>query len=122
MSKAWLGQTLTTDISGQSGSVAATQVHEGVRRDILADDIRKEARTIRRDFLGPVTRLRFGPDAPVPYFLRRPDRRADAKELAELLSVAVNQLGVDIPLAWAREALGIPQADEGAPVVRGASK
>jgi len=60
MSKAWLGQTLTTDISGQSGSIAASRVHEDVRQDILADDIRKEARTLRRDLLAPLTRLRFG--------------------------------------------------------------
>lgn len=70
MSKAWLGQTLTTDISGQSGSIAASQVHNEVRKEILADDIRKEARTLRRDLLKPLTQLRFGPDAPVPHFVR----------------------------------------------------
>ena len=72
MSKAWLGQTLTTDISGQSGSVAASRVHDEVRQEILADDMRKEARTIRRDLLAPLTRLRFGPEAPIPYFVRQP--------------------------------------------------
>jgi phage gp29-like protein len=72
MSKAWLGQTLTTDITGQSGSIAASQVHNEVRREILADDIRKEARTIRRDLLAPITRLRFGAEVPVPYFVRTP--------------------------------------------------
>jgi phage gp29-like protein len=71
MSKAWLGQTLTTDITGQSGSVAASQVHEQVRRDILADDLRKEALTLRRDLLGPMARLRFGEGVPVPHFRRR---------------------------------------------------
>lgn len=110
MSKAWLGQTLTTDIAGQSGSVAASRVHEEVRKDILADDIRKEGRTIRRDLLGPMTRLRFGPRAPVPFFTRRPSRPANTRELAEVLDVAVNQLGVKVPLAWAHDALGIPNA------------
>jgi phage gp29-like protein len=71
LSKAWLGQTLTTDISGQSGSIAAAQAHEVVRQDLALDDQRKEARTIRRDLLTPLTRLRFGSDAPVPYFRRR---------------------------------------------------
>ena len=28
MSKAWLGQTLTTDVTGQKGTIAATQVHD----------------------------------------------------------------------------------------------
>ncbi len=72
MSKAWLGQTLTTDIVGQSGSIAASQVHNEVRNEILFDDMRKEARTIRRDLLAPMTQLRFGPDTPVPYFARQP--------------------------------------------------
>jgi phage gp29-like protein len=72
MSKAWLGQTLTTDIAGQSGSVAASRVHDEVRQEILADDMRKEARTIRRDLLAPLTQLRFGPEAPIPYFVRQP--------------------------------------------------
>ena len=72
MSKAWLGQTLTTDIAGQSGSVAASRVHEEVRRDILFDDLRKEARTIRRDLLAPMARMKFGPEAPAPHFVRKP--------------------------------------------------
>ena len=72
MSKAWLGQTLTTDIAGQSGSVAASRVHDEVRQEILADDMRKEARTIRRDLLTPMARLRFGAEVPVPYFVRTP--------------------------------------------------
>lgn len=72
MSKAWLGQTLTTDISGQSGSVAASRVHDEVRRDILFDDMRKEARTLRRDLLTPMVRLKFGPESPVPHFVRTP--------------------------------------------------
>lgn len=113
MSKAWLGQTLTTDIAGQSGSVAASRVHEEVRKDILADDIRKEGRTIRRDLLGPMTRLRFGPHAPVPFFTHRPSRPVNTRELAEVLDVAVNQLGVKIPLGWAYDSLGIPQGGAG---------
>ncbi len=108
MSKAWLGQTLTTDITGQSGSIAASQVHETVRKDILADDIRKEARTVRRDLLAPMVRMRFGANAPVPFFTRRSARPGTTKELADVLDVAVNQLGAKVPLAWAHEALGIP--------------
>lgn len=112
MSKAWLGQTLTTDISGQRGALAATLVHDEVRQDILADDMRKEARTIRRDLLAPLTRFQFGPDAPAPLFRRRPRRGRDAKELADLLDVAVNRLGMSVSSAWAREALGVPAADD----------
>lgn len=120
MSKAWLGQTLTTDISGLSGSVAASKVHEGVRQDILAEDIRTEGRTIRRDLLTPLTRLRFGPDAPVPFFRRKPKPPRDLGALAGVLDVAVNQLGLDVPLGWARETLGIPGNKENEETVPGA--
>lgn len=119
MSKAWLGQTLTTDVTGQRGSLAATQVQDEVRKDILADDIRKEGRTIRRDLLAPVTRLRFGERAPVPFFVRRPRRPTDARELAGILDVAINQLGVSVPQDWAREVLGIPAASESEPSLSG---
>ena len=122
MSKAWLGQTLTTDISGQRGSAAATQVHEAVRQDVLADDMRKEAGTIRCDLLGPVTSLRFGPDTPVPFFKRHDKREVDAASLADLLDVAVNQLGLRVPQVWSHKALGIPMSHESEAVVPGTGR
>ena len=117
MSKAWLGQTLTTDVTGQSGSIAAARTHETVRQDLLMDDARKEARTIRRDLLGPITRLRFGPDAPVPHFRRQPKLTTDRRELAEVLDAAAHRLGIDVPLGWARESLGIPAVRNGEPTL-----
>jgi len=120
MSKAWLGQTLTTDISGQSGSVAATQIHETVRQDVLADDLRKEARTIRRDLLAPLARLRFGEGAAVPFFRRKLKQPGDVRTLAEVIDAAVNQLGLKVPAAWAHEALGIPAMRGDEPTVPGA--
>lgn len=121
MSKAWLGQTLTTDIAGQKGSYAVTAVHETVRQDVLADDMRKEGRTIRRDLLEVLTRLRFGPDAPVPCFRRKLKQPSVPGELVEVLDTAVNQLGVRVPLGWAHDALGIPQAGEQEATVPGMS-
>jgi phage gp29-like protein len=113
MSKAWLGQTLTTDIAGTTGSVAAARVHEVVRQDILADDIRREGRTIRRDLLAPLTRLRFGPQAPVPYFRRKLEQPADVVELASVLDMAVNRLGLHVSRRWAHESLNIPESGQG---------
>lgn len=121
MSKAWLGQTLTTDITGQSGSIAASKVHEQVRQDILADDMRKEARTIRRDLLSPITQLRFGPDVPAPFFRRKLNTQPDRKHIAEVLSLAVNELGAKVPIAWAHNALGIPQPGNNPDILPGKS-
>jgi len=119
MSKAWLGQTLTTDTAGQRAALATSQVHELVRQDILTDDVRREGRTIRRDLLTPLTRLRFGPDAPVPYFRRKTAKPRDPNRLAEMLSVAVNELGLSVPAGWAHDSMGIPRSPDRVDVVPG---
>ena len=79
--------------------------------------MRKEARTIRRDLLGPITRLRFGPEAPVPHFRRKPEQALAATELVTILEAASHRLGMRVPLTWAHEALGIPQAGANEPTV-----
>ncbi len=117
MSKAWLGQTLTTDTTGSKGTFAASSVHDRVRRDILIDDLRKEARTIRRNILTPLVRFRFGAAAPIPNFVRRLGKTGSVRELAELLSVAVNELGARVPRDWAHESLGIPVAADGTAIL-----
>ena len=108
-------------MAGQRGSLAATQIHENVRQNILTDDIRKEGRTIRRDLLTPITQLRFGPDAPVPFFRRTLEETSSPKELADILDKAVNQLGLKVPASWAHDALGVPSFGEGDVAIRGAS-
>lgn len=120
MSKAWLGQTLTTEATGVSGSLAASRVHDEVRGDIRADDMRKEARTLRRDLLAPLVAFKFGPGAPVPFFERVVDQPRSLTELAEILDAAVNRLGVRVPLRWAHDALGIPIAGDMEPTLSGA--
>lgn len=119
ISKAWLGQTLTTDTTGARGSFAASAVHEEVRKDVRADDLRTEARTIRRDILAPLARLKFGPDVPVPHFKRIVARADSAAELADLIDSAVNRLGLKVPADWTHETLGIPTAAAGQPPVPG---
>lgn len=119
MSKAWLGQTLTTDTARALANLSAAEVHDRVRRDIRDDDIRKEAQTIRRDLLRVLTRLRFGPDAEPPYFQRLTDRPTDPVALSRVLATAVNELGVRVPAGWAYGALGIPEARPNEPTLPG---
>jgi phage gp29-like protein len=119
ISKSWLGQTLTTDTTGTRGSFAATAVHEQVRKDILADDLRAEAATLRRDLLTPLTTFRFGDNAPVPTFRRLNRRVQTPAELTELLDAAVNKLGLAVPTQWVHDRLNIPRAAENEPTVPG---
>lgn len=111
LSKAWLGETLTVETTGQPGAFNAATIHNEVRLDLRQDDMAKEARTIRRDILAPLTRQQFGPDVPIPYFQRQYSPPRDLRELADILSVAVNELGMTIPARWAHDALGIPPAN-----------
>lgn len=119
ISKAWLGQTLTTDTARMLASAGAAAVHDQVRRDLRDDDLRKEAHTIRRDLLAPLTRLRFGPDVPIPHFRRLPEQRFDPAALGATLDIAVNRLGARVPARWAHTALGIPEAAAGEEVLKG---
>ncbi len=119
MSKAWLGQTLTTDTIRSRASAGAAVVHDRVRRDLRDDDIRKEAHTIRRDLLSALTRFQFGPDAPVPFFRRILDRIFEPRELAGILDTAVNRLGARVPAHWVHATLGIPEAQAGETVLGG---
>lgn len=105
LSKAWLGQTLTTEV-GDSGSRALGDVHDRVRGDLLAADIKAEGRTVRRDLLQPMTMFKFGPDCPVPYFRRKLEQSKDLTELADNTKKAV-ELGVLVDRTWFAAELGL---------------
>ena len=66
-----------------------------------------------------MTRFRFGPETPVPFFRRQADTAKDATELAGVLDVAVNQLGMRVPESWTRRMLGTPEAGDGEGVLTG---
>ncbi|MBX3395958.1 MAG: DUF935 family protein [Phycisphaerae bacterium] len=110
ISKAWLGQTLTVDTTRNRASAGAASVHDRVRRDLRDDDLRKEARTIRRDLLETLTRFEFGPDAPTPHFRRIPDQVSSPEQLIAALRLA-RDIGLSVPSRWAAAALGIPATD-----------
>jgi phage gp29-like protein len=125
LSKAWLGQTLTAETTGSTGTYAAARVHDQVRRDLLRSDAAAEARTIRRDLFTPLVRLRFGDEAVssgcVPYFERQLSSPPDPLTLARLTDIAVNRLGARVPTTWLHESLGIPEAtDQAATILPGA--
>jgi len=66
ISKAILGQTLTTQI-GKNGSFAAAQVHDMVRQDLVKADKRRIAQLMTRA-LSWLTLYNFGPDVRPPRF------------------------------------------------------
>jgi phage gp29-like protein len=122
MSKAWLGETLTTDTSGATGTYSAANVHREVSKDLAESDIAEEAKTLRRFLLAPLVRLKFGPDCPVPYWKRTVEEPKDPEQVARVLDAAANRLGMPVPRTWAYETLGIPEPAEGDEVLEGAPR
>lgn len=65
MSKAIVGQTLTTEATDR-GARALGEVHENVKLEITRADCRALARTVRRKLLRPIVGFNLGWDVPVP--------------------------------------------------------
>lgn len=63
ISKAVLGQTMTTD---NGSSQAQANVHNDVRHDVAVSDARSVSGTINRDVVGPAVALNFGSDVKPP--------------------------------------------------------
>lgn len=67
MSKAVLGQTLTTE-AGSRGARSLGEVHDKVRRDILEADAVAVAGCLTRDLIAPLIAMNFGDGVEVPQF------------------------------------------------------
>lgn len=115
VSKAVLGQTMTTD-SGNTGSLAQAKVHEQVRRELLEADARAMAATLMRDLIAPIVRLNVGEDAPLPSLKLLVEDPEDLTALADHV-VKLTQAGLPIPQWWVREKFGIPEVKDGEAVL-----
>ncbi|GAB6035813.1 DUF935 domain-containing protein [Fundidesulfovibrio butyratiphilus] len=115
-SKAILGSTLTTDTQGV-GSQALGEIHNEVRLDILRSDARQIAGTITRQLCAPLAYLNDGVTdaALMPVFAFDCNRPEDLAKLATALPKLVDVM--DIPARWAHERAGIPQPEDGEPVL-----
>lgn len=118
ISIAWLGQTLTTDV-GESGggAFALGKIHDNVRSDLLAMDLKAERRTMEGQLLAPMVGLRFpNNDGPPPTWRRviEDKRDFDAERIGvENLKSAI-ELGFAVKVDEAYSALSLerPADDE----------
>ena len=112
VSKAVLGQTLTTEMPRSGGSRAAAEVHDTVRRDILNADAKRLAATLARDLVRPIVDLNMGPQARYPKIeLGLPDD-SDVKVFAEIVAMLADR-GLRISQKTILDKLGIAQAEAG---------
>lgn len=113
VSKAVLGQTMTTD---DGSSLAQARVHDEVRMDLLAADARAIEATLTRDLILPLVHLNLGEDAPLPRLHLTVEEPEDMAALAEQVSKLAGS-GVAIPQAWVRQKFGIPEPAAGEAVL-----
>lgn len=117
ISKAVLGQTLTSD-SG-SGSYAQSKTHNEVREDLLLADCKALAATIKRDLLTPMVQLNFGVDVRVPTIRFDVEDNEDLDMYSKVLSTLINEIGLPIPLNFIYKKFSIPIPDVGDEVAGG---
>ena len=110
VSKAVLGQTMTTD-DGSSQSQA--KVHDEVRGDILRSDARQLEATLNRDLVRPFIDLNHGPQESYPQLLLPVNEPEDIKVLSEALKNLV-PLGLKVEASVIRDKLGLPDPEDGA--------
>ena len=110
MSKAVLGQTLTTE-QGDNGSRALGTVHNDVRKDVLEGDAEWLAEVITEQLITPLIRLNFGAKAPIPRFRFITTETADIASYAKAVSDLAKVLRM--PAQWVRDQLGIPEPKPG---------
>lgn len=116
LSKAVLGQTLSTEIPQGAGSRAAAQVHDDVRRDIVSADARRLAATLNRDLVKPIVDLNLGPREHYPHIVLGIADDSDAGEFVDIISKLADH-GVRIGQKAVLERLGIAEPQAGEPLL-----
>lgn len=109
MSKAIVGQTLTSD---SGGSYAQSKTHNDVRKDLTEADCKAVMETVRRDLIRPLVEFNFGIRAHVPYFVLNATDTDDLKETAEIVNTLA-ATGLEIPKSWLYKKFNIPAPEKG---------
>lgn len=116
VSKAILGQTLTSEAGGEKGqgSLALGKVHGDVRQDLIQADCRALGKTITRQILRPLVGFNFGWDAPVPNFRFLYEPPEDLAAAAGVYKIVCGDLGQPVSQEHvsARFKIPLPQAGE----------
>ena len=108
ISKAVLGQTMTTD---DGSSLSQAKVHEDVKIDIKKSDARQTATTVKRDLIAPFVAFNYGPQAPVPDVSFPVDDPEDIKVMSEALANLV-PVGLKVGMGDVRKKMGFAKPDD----------
>lgn len=110
----WLGQTLTTDTTGATGTLATGKVHQAVAQEIAEDDAGAEAETVETQILAPILAYGFG-EAPLPRFVRQFPRTWEANAQLAAAKTMVGEFGLPLSKAelYERSGYSQPTGDSG---------
>ena len=111
ISKAVLGQTLTSDSGG--GSYSQSKTHNEVRHDLTIADCKAIAATLRRDLIRPLVLFNFGEDKRIPYIRFDCEETGDLKEMADMYEKLICNIGLKIPTTHLYKKFSIPKPEEG---------
>jgi phage gp29-like protein len=117
MSKAVLGQTLTTE-QGERGARSLGEVHDRVRKDIMENDAKQLSATLTRDLVAPLVRMNFGDSVEVPKFEFTTEEAPDMGSFMRGIESGA-RAGLKMPQQWVREKAGIRHPIEGEDVCEG---
>lgn len=108
-----LGQTLTSGADGKTSTNALGNVHNEVRRDLLVSDVKQLGQTFTQQIILPFLQINFAGVDPnrIPSFEFDTKETADLAVFADSLPKLVD-IGMPIPVQWAMDKLGIPEAQE----------
>lgn len=115
ISKAVLGQTMTTDSGGGSG-LAQAKVHNEVRTDIQKKDAKQLASTLNLGLARPFIDLNFGPQKAYPRICINVPEQEDLKGLVDALDKLV-PLGFRVEQSVVRDKFGLPEPAKDAEVL-----
>ncbi len=112
ISKAVLGQTLTSDSGG--GSYAQSKTHNEVRHDLTVADCKALASTLRRDLIRPLCIFNFGEDKRIPRIRFDCEESEDLTQTATILGTLIEKTGLRVPTSFIYKKFSIPEpeADE----------
>lgn len=111
VSKAILGQTLTSDSGG--GSYAQSKTHNEVRHDLIVADCKALAATLRRDLIRPLVLFNFGEEKRIPHIRFDCEEDEDLMQTANVVGSLVEKTGLPVPLSYLYKKFSIPEPEEG---------
>ena len=109
LSKAILGQTMTTD---NGSSKAQAEVHNEVRMDIVRADAKQLAATINRDVIRPFIDINFGPQENYPELTFPVTEAEDITALVDNVAKLV-PYGLTVEASVMRDRMGLPDPAKG---------